>query len=268
MKLNKKHVLILLIALSLILSIFVVLVINDSGNIGNNDLGINVNVDGDSNNDNDGNTGNSDVKPNTSQNQNLNSNGLNANNVFPYIIKDTGLVINKIQSYNGDYFEDGSNSSVNSVATMVLTNTGSSNIEYGEIYVKSGNENLTFVVSGLPKGKSVVVQEKNKKTFKNQGNIECSATVVPVDKFAKNEDTIKIEETNKGAIRVTNISDKDIPTVRVFYKYYMEDEDIYVGGITFTAMVSDLKKNETQEIYPKHYVSEYSEILMVRVYEE
>ena len=82
------------------------------------------------------------------------------------------------------------------------------------------------------------------------------------------EGKVQVTDNGNNTLTIKNLTNKTIPTIRVFYKYYMEDGDIYVGGITFTAMVRDLKKNETQEIYPKHYVSEYSEILMVRVYEE
>ena len=260
MKFNKKTIIILLAIISIIVAIAVILVSSNDTN--GEDM---------SPKDNNTNNEQSVVQGDTNTNQNQNTNNKDNSQevkIFPYNIPDTGLVINKIESYSGEYFEDGSNSNVSSVATMLLTNNSSSNIEYGEIYVKSGKETLTFVVSGLPKGKNIIVQEKNKKTYDGSTDIVCTATVATLDEFEKNEKLIKIEETDKGAIKVTNVSDKDIPTVRIFYKYYMDDEEIYVGGITYTAKISNLKKNDTQEVFPKHYVNGYSEILMVRLYEE
>lgn len=260
MKFNKKTIIIILAIISIIVAIAVIAVSF-------------INTNGDDMNKNYNNTDNEQSVVQGSTNTNQNKNMSNKDNsqdvkIFPYNIPDTGLIINKIEAYSGEYFEDGSNSNVSSVATMLLTNNSSSNIEYGEIYVETGAETLTFVVSGLPEGKSVIVQEKDKKAYNGSTDIVCTATVATLKEFEKNKDLIKVEETDKGAIKVTNISGKDIPTVRIFYKYYMDDEEIYVGGITYTAKISNLKKNDTQEVFPRHYVNGYSEILMVRVYEE
>ena len=187
--------------------------------------------------------------------------------VFPYEIPGTGLIVERIEPYSGEYFEDGSNSNVEDIAAMLLTNKSSSNIEYAEISIMSGDEQLNFSASAIPEGMTVVIQEQNKKGIQSNTYKKCKATVAEKETFEKNEDIIKIEETEAGSLKVTNLTSSDISCVRVFYKYYMQDANVYVGGITYNAKITDLKANEEREVAPKHYIKDYSKILMVRVYE-
>jgi hypothetical protein len=48
----------------------------------------------------------------------------------------------------------------------------------------------------------------------------------------------------------------------------MEDTHAYVGGITYTAKISNLKANESIVITPSHYASGASKVMMVRTYDE
>ena len=74
-------------------------------------------------------------------------------------------------------------------------------------------------------------------------------------------------ETEDGQLEVTNRSSQDLPCVRLFYKFYMSDEDVYVGGITYTAKLVDLAAGESALVRPSHYAPGSSRIIMARVYE-
>jgi len=77
---------------------------------------------------------------------------------------------------------------------------------------------------------------------------------------------VEVVENESGTLSVTNIGSDTIPCVRIFYKFALEKGAIYVGGITYTAKIVDLKPGETQEIAPSHYEAGSSEIMMIRTY--
>ena len=87
------------------------------------------------------------------------------------------------------------------------------------------------------------------------------------DEFEMSEDKVRVEETGEGSLRITNLTDEEIPCVRIFYKFYMEEEQTYVGGITYTAKVTGLSAGGSQTVTPSHYSSGNSLVMMVRTYD-
>ena len=186
---------------------------------------------------------------------------------FPYSIPETNLEVTKINEYSGQYWEDGSDEEISGVSTILVKNTGKTDVEYAEINMKCNGKELIFTASVIPAGKSVVVQEKNKEKHINGTYTECYAEVAEVKGFAMNEESVSIDENEDGTLSVKNKTNKTIPCIRIFYKYYMEDENTYVGGITYNAKVIDLEGGETRKVMPKHYVGGYSQVVMVRTYD-
>ncbi|MEI3339221.1 MAG: hypothetical protein V8R80_04095 [Eubacterium sp.] len=58
-----------------------------------------------------------------------------------------------------------------------------------------------------------------------------------------------------------------MPRIRIFYKYQLESGE-YVGGITYTVNINDLDGKESRTIYPTHFSSDGSVVMMVRKYDE
>lgn len=191
------------------------------------------------------------------------SNGI----TFPYTIPNTNLVVQKFSDYDGVYFEDGSDAEVKDVSAMLITNAGDKEIEYAEITVKNGSQQMLFKVSTLPAGETVVVQEANQAAYQGSEYSDFHAECVEADAFEMSEGKIKVEETENGGLIVTNLTEKDIPCVRLFYKFYMEEEDVFVGGITYVSKVTNLKANSSQEVTAKHYAAGNSKIMMIRTYD-
>lgn len=186
---------------------------------------------------------------------------------FPYSIPGSNLLVRSIASYDGSSIEDGSDSDISGVTVMVVENIGKNQVEYAEISLDRDGKTLRFEVSALPAGGMAVVQESNKVLFQEGNYTDCMATVAEVEDFTMSEDKIRVEETGEQEITVTNLTDQEIPTVRIFYKFYMEDEDTYVGGITYTAKITDLQAGDSQVIQPSHYLKGSSRIMMVRTYD-
>lgn len=186
---------------------------------------------------------------------------------FPYAIANTDLVIQQISDYDGVFLEDGTDDDVVGLTVMLLSNTGSSDVEYASITLQRGSETLQFEVSVLPAGASVAVQEKNRAAYVETPYSACQADVALLDDLGMLETSIRVQETGVYALSVTNLSDEAIPAVRLFYKFYMEEQNAYIGGITYTAKLTDLKPGEEREITPAHYAQGYSRIVMVRTYD-
>jgi hypothetical protein len=62
---------------------------------------------------------------------------------------------------------------------------------------------------------------------------------------------------------VTNLTAEVMPCVRVFYKQHEGASDLYVGGITYSAVIPDLQPGETRQITPYRYANGYSAVVAV-----
>lgn len=189
------------------------------------------------------------------------------NLTFPYAIPDTPLVIEQINSYDGIYIEDGSDIEISGVCAIILKNTGSECVEYARIDMTGLKNNLLFVASGLEPGASVAVLEAEKAPAVAQDYVQVNAEVAYTPEFERSEDILQVQDTEDKQLEITNKSDRDIPCVRVFYKFYMEDKEMYVGGITYTAKITNLKAGDSVKVAPSHYAVGKSKVIMVKIYE-
>lgn len=187
--------------------------------------------------------------------------------ILPYTIPGTNLVILRVAPYDGIYLEDGRDTSVTNVAMALLYNAGPEAVEYAEITMKYGDKTLQFEISAIPAGGKVVTQEISKSSCAEDALLECKADIAVREKLEKVEEILKVQDNGDNSLTITNLTDQELVTVRIFYKYYMEDEDVYVGGITYTAKISGLQANASVVITPSHYASAGSLVVMVRAYD-
>ena len=186
---------------------------------------------------------------------------------FPYDVPGTGITVQNISSYSGIYVEDGSDQEISNVSAMQMYNSGSNAVEYVSVSVKCNGEQLEFEASDIPAGASVMVQEKNKKAYQSGTYTECVGTAAKVDGFGMSEDKVQVTPNDDNTFTVTNLTEETIPCVRIFYKLYMEDKGIYVGGITYNVKVTELEAGTSQTVSPSHYAQGYSRLMMVRTYD-
>lgn len=187
---------------------------------------------------------------------------------FPYRIEDSGLEIQTISHYDGIFLEDGTDEEVSGITIAVFKNTGKKQIEYAEVTISRDGVPLLFKLSTVPAGKAVAVQEAGKVKYAEGTYTDCSANVAYQDQFEMSENAVEVKDNGDNSLTVKNLTDKKIAKIRVFYKYYTEEDDAYVGGITYNAAVDDLKAGESVNVRPIHFVSGASRVVMVRTYEE
>lgn len=187
--------------------------------------------------------------------------------IFPFAIPDTQLEVLNIGAYDGVFVEDGSDDEISGVTALVVRNCGKTAIEYTSITMRCGGTPLEFVGSDIPSGAMIVLQDTNRTPFSSGAISNCSATVAELDKLEMSENAVLVTENSDNTLTIKNITNKALPCVRVFYKFYSGDEGSFVGGITYVAKITDLQPDEAQTILPSHYVTGYSVITMVRTYD-
>ena len=151
-------------------------------------------------------------------------------------------------------------------AALVVENTGSSSVEYAEICIVQGGCELRFKLSALPAGATGVIQEASR-LAPATGEIESCTADVATTGMGMAESQVQVADNGSDGLTVTNVSGADIPCVRIFYKYYMADENAYVGGIAYTAKLTGLAAGQTITVTPSHYASGASRVVMVRTYD-
>lgn len=186
---------------------------------------------------------------------------------FPCLIPGTELVITKVSPYDGLFLEDGGDTAAENVCAIVVTNTADRDLEYAEITLDREGTLLDFRVSGLTAGSSAMVLEYSGAAYAEGDYLDCTGSCSMVDVFELSEELVSVTENADGSLTVTNLSGESIPCVRVFYKFYMTDVDVYVGGITYTAKLVDLAAGASRQIQPSHYLAGMSRIVMVKTYD-
>ena len=194
---------------------------------------------------------------------NFNNTGKKVSSNFK--VDDAAITIQRINGYSGIFIEDGSDKEVKNVAAIEVKNTSNKPLEFAQIQLYNGSKKLVFDVSTLPANSSAIVMEKNKASFNSSKGVTYGGTTAGYVNSLEKASSIKCKKVKNNGIEVTNTSSKNIPCVRVFYKY-KSSEGYYVGGITYTAKVKDLKAGASQTIYPSHFASDGGEIMMVKAY--
>lgn len=185
---------------------------------------------------------------------------------FPCEVPGYDLRIEKLAPYSGMFVEDGSNAKVTDVAMLQVCNKSDYAVEYTEITVKYENDTLLFCITALPAGQTVVVQEKEGKSVPAGVAQEAKALVVQrVEMGIASE--LSVTDNGDHSLTIENLTDETLPAVRVFYKYYMKDEGLFVGGIAFTVRVTNLTAGEKITVSPSHYNSQTSCVVMAQVYD-
>ena len=186
---------------------------------------------------------------------------------LPCRIPGYDLVIEKLAPYSGMFVEDGSNANIENVAMLLVKNDGDFPVEYTQIRVACGDEELLFDVSALPVGERLVVQEKTGKSIPEGGATSASVLVVQRANMEMSESKVKVTDNGNNTLTIQNLTNETIPTVRVFYKYYMDEEQLFVGGIAFTVRITKLGAGASVTIQPSHYTSKSGRVVMVLTYD-
>ncbi|MFR2271005.1 MAG: hypothetical protein ACLS50_08235 [Clostridium sp.] len=244
---------------------------SESDNNGNSNSGGDNNTGSNSDNNNstsNGNSNNSSNKNNTDSNNtgnssnNTNNNSNSSNKIsLPYTIASTGMTIKNIGQYTGSFVEDGSDKSVSNVLSIVVTNTSSKDLQYGEIKLKAGSKTATFKLTNIPSGKSVLALETSGMKYSSGTNYTYAEATYAQTNMSMNSSKVSVS-TADSKVTIKNISGKDLGTVYVYYKN-LDKSGAYLGGITYRVKFENIKSGDTLTQSTKHFSKSNSKIIMV-----
>ena len=175
--------------------------------------------------------------------------------------------IRMLNPWTGAFWEDGSDDAVIDCLAMQFRNDGDRPIQYAEYTFSAGEETRVFRFTDLPPGQSCVVLETNRAAYADQQPLRPSERVVAsVDALPRSE-ALLLVDNGDNTISIVNRTDREISRARVFFKFYYEQEQTFLGGITYTAEAEQIPANGSVTIAPPHFESGVSVFLGSGVYE-
>lgn len=186
--------------------------------------------------------------------------GANSMGVTQVRADSSDLYCMEFLSYSGVFVEDGGNTTVNNVAAALIKNCSDEYLDRAVITYKIGGRTATFEISGLPKGKEVLVLEKNKLQLKGGEKFEfvdCNSSFR--EEIIYDTDDLLVK-TENNSLSVKNTSGEILKNVCVYYKTKAPDKGYYVGGITYMLNFGDIEPDSVVQKKSDH-LDENSEII-------
>ena len=182
---------------------------------------------------------------------------------------DYGVRISTLAAgYDGYYIEDGSDEEVKNVLAMQFFNESNQDIQYAEYVFRSGDTAVSFKISNLPAGQSCVVLEANRHQYNKNEVLELiSRVVAKVDALPFASDQVLLVDNSDNTVTIMNLTDKELPVVRLFYKYFYEDQNTFLGGITYSASAEKIPAGGSVTVSPSHFESGVSIFMGSGVYD-
>ncbi len=176
------------------------------------------------------------------------------------VLDDEKISLDDFASYNGQYIEDGRDEVVENVAAIRVTNRTDSFLDLATVTVNIDGKNATFIVTGLPAGRSAWVLEANRMTVDKNASfklINCvtsfrEGVIVKSDKVTVSSDG--------NVLTATNHTTEPLENVFVYYRT-LHTDGFFLGGITYLVDFGTLEPGGSASTTAGHYKEGSSEIV-------
>lgn len=182
-------------------------------------------------------------------------------NAFPVLIEGTTLIAESLALYEGNMLENDSDAFLVDAAALELRNFGTREVTMTEITLEFEHTEMVFFGTNIPAGGRVLIIEQNGKPWTQQAYTACFGWAEYNDVRSLTEDVLRIEDVDMGMVSVTNTGDEELRDVWLFYKNYLYDAELYLGGITYIEVIPVLPPGEQRTIVPRRYASGYSKFI-------
>lgn len=170
------------------------------------------------------------------------------------------LSCDKIAMFSGRFVEDGSGRPVEDVAVLLVTNRTEKFLDMATIQYEIDGQKGTFIVTGLPAGKSCWVMEYTAKTITDQSTLKYVGCSTSFREDAVNSTDKLTVSADGNILSAVNPTDETLKNVVVYYKN-VQDDGNYLGGITYMVTFGDIAPGETVSKLGGHYKPGESEIV-------
>ena len=174
-------------------------------------------------------------------------------------VEGTSLEVLNLVSYDGPFWEDGSDREVVDIAALLVENHSENFAEQGALVVDWGEDRFVFEFSWLPPHSRTLLLESSAKAYACPESYAC---------YGWAEESIcpksPVTVTAEGMIMsIYNPTGETLPQLTVRYKQYHPESETYIGGITYSASVYDLHPRENRLLCPHHFSAQGSSIVYV-----
>lgn len=187
-----------------------------------------------------------------------------ANATLPWVLSGNELAIVKLGQYSGTFVENGNDVVVDDLLAIVVTNISGEYLEYAKITLESARGDCTFVISALPAGESVLVQEYQAAAY-GAGNAYAfkEAEMYFYDALPSLMTDRYLLEGGQNSITLTNLQTQNVTSpVCVYYKTYVGG--MYFGGITYRVRFEDgLTSGQPTQNGAGHYLPGCSRLMFI-----
>ena len=158
----------------------------------------------------------------------------------------------QFSSFSGEFVEDGTHAQVSNVAAMLVTNPTSKFLDLATVTYKVGDKIATFEITGLPPGGTAWVLEKDRLRLEEGWKFEFDDSSHSFRSDAIRQTDLLTVRNDGHTVTVTNVSDKPLKNVCIYYKVKHSDGN-YFGGITYMMDFDDLEPGGTLTKQSAHY---------------
>ena len=182
---------------------------------------------------------------------------------FPVSIAGTPLIALGTVCYEGPFSEAESLEPVANGLALMLENTSDREILYAQVLLQNTLRTYCFGATHIPPGAKILVVEAKGAAWQAESYTQCTGTAECASAQPMQGSIFAVGEGDMGGVNVTNNTAAPIGKLRLYYKNYLPESNIYLGGGTFTATIEDLMPGQTRYVPLKYYASGYSRVLKV-----
>lgn len=187
---------------------------------------------------------------------------------LPERVPGTSLQLQALMQYEGPYWEDGSGEYVSNVAALLLYNPTCFGVSYGQVFLTLQGQEYLFEFTYLPAGARLLVPEKNRLPYVREKIADCRCGEMVLGNFAVEDSGIRLTPKGMSGILLENQTDRDLQNVQLYYKLYLSENAVYIGGKTYQMTVGSLPAGGKQEIIPPNFVWNYSAVVDIQTGEQ
>lgn len=181
--------------------------------------------------------------------------------VFPVLVEGTTLVAESLALYEGDMLEEDSDEFLVDAAALELRNFGTREVTMAEITLEFTHTTMVFFATNIPPGGRVLIVEQEGKPWTESNFTNCSGWARYGSGSSLLDDALRIEDVDMGSVLISNTTDQTFHDVWFYYKNYLYDADLYLGGITYVEVVPTLGPGEQIMLLPSRYAMGYSKFV-------
>lgn len=164
-------------------------------------------------------------------------------------VAGTPLEVLSLVSYDGAFWEDGSDREVVEIAALLVENRSDCFVEEGAVVLDWQTDRFVFEFTWLPPHSRLLVLESSAKSYFLP---EAYSTYGWTQLRDPSQSAAQVSAEGM-TILLQNPTGCTLPAVTVRYKHYHPESSTYIGGITYSASAWELRPGESRLICPAHF---------------